>query len=95
LRFGPAEDGILGTTQLVSLNRVACSLALLPTGRGIPFASVRAAGGSGEFLAVRFEGDRGTRRALIRKLFTGGYNNEVERVSILRTLVGVTRKVFS
>jgi hypothetical protein len=34
-------------------------------------------------------------RALIRKLFTGGYSNEVERVSIGRTLLGVARKVFA
>ena len=61
----------------------------------VPFSAVHGTGGSDGFLAIRFEGGRDTRRALIRKLFTGGYSNEVERVSVIRTLTGVARKVFA
>lgn len=58
----------------------------------LPFTTRREADG---ILAIRFDDDKDTRRALIRKLFTGRYGNEVERVSIARTTVGVVRKVFA
>jgi cellulose synthase (UDP-forming) len=46
-------------------------------------------------MAVRFILDDAARRALIRKLFTGHYNNEVDRVRLASTLIGAVRKVFS
>lgn len=57
----------------------------------LPFRAVRA---SGNELALRFDDDHRTRRRVIRKLFAGAYTNEVERISVTGTLLGVTRKVF-
>jgi cellulose synthase (UDP-forming) len=45
-------------------------------------------------LAIRFRLADASRRALIRKLFTGGYDNEVERVDVLHTFIGALRTVF-
>ena len=45
-------------------------------------------------LATQFVANTSIRRALIRKLFTGGYNNEVERVQLVPTLLGAARRVF-
>ncbi|HZF77298.1 MAG TPA: glycosyltransferase [Acetobacteraceae bacterium] len=57
-----------------------------------PFSGIRV---TGDNFALRFPDEAGLRRALIRKLFAGGYSNEVPRVSIPRTLAGVARKVFA
>jgi cellulose synthase (UDP-forming) len=46
-------------------------------------------------LTVRFILGTRVRRALIRKLFTGAYNNEVDHVRVAGTLIGAARKVFS
>jgi cellulose synthase (UDP-forming) len=46
-------------------------------------------------LAISFELDTMRRRALIRKLFTGGYDNEIPKVRIAATLFSAVRKVFS
>jgi len=45
-------------------------------------------------LVIRFMHNAVTRRALARLLFTGGYDNEVERVSIPATLLHIARRVF-
>jgi cellulose synthase (UDP-forming) len=58
----------------------------------LPFSAIRDADGA---FSIRFDDSRATRRALIRKLFMGGYQNEVDEVSIRRTAVGVIRKIFA
>ncbi len=58
----------------------------------IRFASVRA-GQRGD-ISIRFDHDERSRRSLTRKLFTGGYDNEIERVDMLATMTRVTRAVF-
>lgn len=45
-------------------------------------------------LSIQFEHSDASRRILTHKLFTGGYNNEVDRVNVVGTLFGVARKVF-
>jgi cellulose synthase (UDP-forming) len=58
----------------------------------LPFAAVRLDPEGA--LAIRFKHSDASRRALTRKLFTGGYDNEVDQVSVIGTLVGAARKVF-
>jgi cellulose synthase (UDP-forming) len=55
-----------------------------------PFAIVRNLEGG---LAVRFSDDDATRRALIAKLFTGGYDNEVEQIRVTRVLAAVGKRL--
>ena len=73
--------------------RSAGTLSLDDDSLRLPFDIVRITGDGS--LAVEFRLTDRLRRALIRKLFTGGYANEVERISIGRTLVGAISKVFS
>ncbi|MBX5454021.1 MAG: hypothetical protein K6U10_08795, partial [Acidobacteriia bacterium] len=58
----------------------------------LPFSSVRRQGNE---LAVKFELDDRERRVLIKRIFTGDYDNEVEKVSLSKVLVNTLRKVFS
>jgi cellulose synthase (UDP-forming) len=58
----------------------------------LPFNTIRGNRDAG--LSVQFRHGDTSRRALIRKLFTGGYNNEVEEVRVIRTLMGAFRTVF-
>jgi cellulose synthase (UDP-forming) len=58
----------------------------------VPFHSVRLAG---ETCAIRFATGDALRRALIRKLYTGAYDREVQEVSLRRTFIGIVRKVLS
>jgi cellulose synthase (UDP-forming) len=55
-----------------------------------PFETVR---NLPEGLAVRFSDDDATRRALIAKLFTGGYANEVPTIRIGRVFAAVGRRL--
>lgn len=50
--------------------------------------------GDGSF-GIQFRNSDEIRRSLIRKLFTGSYNNEVPEVHLGRTMVGIMRKVFA
>lgn len=59
----------------------------------LPFAVTRVTA-AGE-LSIRFDLNASVRRALIRKLFTGRYNNEVETVRPLRTIASALARVFS
>ena len=45
-------------------------------------------------LAIQFIHDDTSRRGLIRMLFTGGYNNEVEKVNVIHTFIGAMRTLF-
>ena len=45
-------------------------------------------------LSIQFKHSDASRRTLTRKLFTGGYDNEVDRVNVMGTLFGAARKVF-
>ena len=45
-------------------------------------------------LTVSFTLDTALRRAMIRKLFTGGYDNEVKKVRITHALYGAARRIF-
>ncbi len=45
-------------------------------------------------LSIQFKHSDASRRILTRKLFTGGYDNEVDRVNVVGTLFGAARKVF-
>jgi cellulose synthase (UDP-forming) len=58
----------------------------------MPFEIVRVSDGGG--LAIRLVSDTRARRALIRKLFTGTYDNEVERVRIFSALFLTAKSVF-
>jgi cellulose synthase (UDP-forming) len=58
----------------------------------LPFSSVRSQGNE---LAIKFELDDKERRFLIKRIFTGDYGNEVEKVSLSRVLLNTLRKVFS
>ena len=46
-------------------------------------------------LVVQFRHDDRSRRSLSRKLFTGGYDNEVDRISLAATLAYVVRRVLN
>jgi len=83
--------------------RLACTGEWRPTdGRGelaldngltrLPFAPVRL-DPQGR-LAICFEHNDMSRRRLLRRLFTGGYNNEVEHVSVGATLAQAASAVF-
>ena len=61
-------------------------------GLAVPIVARRIIGGPA--LAAQFIADTSIRRALIRKLFTGGYDNEVEKVRLIHTVLGTARKVF-
>jgi cellulose synthase (UDP-forming) len=58
----------------------------------IPYKTIRI--NSNGSLSVQFTHSDTSRRALIRKLFTGGYNNEVEQVDVIQTFIGALRTVF-
>jgi hypothetical protein len=49
----------------------------------------------GENIAVQFSDHTETRRTLIRKLFTGYYDNEVEAIRIPRVLLSVLKTLFA
>jgi cellulose synthase (UDP-forming) len=55
-----------------------------------PFEIVRNLEGG---LAVRFSSDSTTRRKLIAKLFTGGYDNDVEEIQVTRVLAAVGKRL--
>ena len=59
----------------------------------LPFSVIRIAGPSE--LSIGFQLDQDLRRALIRKLFTGGYDNEVGTVRPARAVVKAILRVFS
>jgi cellulose synthase (UDP-forming) len=46
-------------------------------------------------LAVKFIKSEVTRRKLIVKLFTGGYDNEVREVNLTRVLANITERMFA
>jgi cellulose synthase (UDP-forming) len=46
-------------------------------------------------LAVKFSKDEVTRRKLIVKLFTGGYDNEVREINLKRVLMKITERMFA
>ncbi|MXP64702.1 glycosyltransferase [Roseomonas sp. M0104] len=58
----------------------------------LPFRTVRSAG---PHCGVAFMAGAEGRRALIRKLYTGGYHREVRRISLAATMAGILRKVFA
>ena len=79
-----------GTTETVADPRGAI---LFDDGLELRFAAIRS--GRGGELSIRFDHDDRSRRALTRKLFTGGYDNEIEHVNMLATMATVARTVFS
>ena len=58
----------------------------------LPFTPIRTVGNT---LVIKFDDTPGTRRRLIRKLFTGDYNNEVTQVSISHIARALYIKLFS
>jgi cellulose synthase (UDP-forming) len=59
---------------------------------GVPCTVLRASA-SGEAVLL-FQHNETTRHALIRKLMTGAYHNDVEEVRVFRSLSAATRRVF-
>jgi cellulose synthase/poly-beta-1,6-N-acetylglucosamine synthase-like glycosyltransferase len=66
-------------------------LTFLTDGTTVRFRPVRANGGN---LAVKFDDDAVSRRAMIGKLFAGGYSNEIERISMRSVLFRSVRTLF-
>jgi cellulose synthase (UDP-forming) len=67
-------------------------LQFITDGTAIPFTPVRL---TSEGLAIRFDESVPSRRKMIAKLFTGSYRNEVEEISILRTLRFAATALFA
>ena len=61
-------------------------------GTTLPIRTLRLVGHPA--LAAEFVLDTALRRAMIRKLFTGGYDNEVRQVRMAHALYGAARRVF-
>lgn len=61
-------------------------------GTRVPFRQVRRLPSG---LAIRFEDETASRRALIAKLFTGGYENEVAEIKIRSVAVAVGRRLMA
>jgi len=72
---------------------IAGELVLIGDTSPFPFRIVHV-DASGD-LAVHFDLGVAARRVLIRRLFTGRYRNEVQRVNVLGSLGGALRKVFA
>lgn len=66
-------------------------LTFVNDGTTVRFRPVRNAAGD---IGVNFDDDADTRRAMIGKLFTGGYGNEIERVSTCSVFSRSVRSLF-
>ena len=60
-------------------------------GAAIPYHAARMVGGD---LAIHFDKSAETRRAMIAKLFTGDYTNEIQQISPLRVLGRLAHKIL-
>lgn len=89
------RDISLGGARLAGLDRgmgVGAGNLAFADGLALPFDAVRPVG---DDLAVRFPDEPSVRRALIVKLFTGDYDNEVERIRFLKAIRKVLSSFFS
>jgi cellulose synthase (UDP-forming) len=71
---------------------LAGHLTFLADGTTVPFRPLRLMAGD---LTVRFDEDPCSRRLMTAKLFTGGYHNEIERVSAWSVLCTTARSLVS